>query len=160
MAAPSIRHRDRGLVLIAAFKVVKALLLLVVFAGSLEFVRPAVTQQARDWVGAISFTGEPRFVRDLLVWLSGTTATRIRELGLVALSYAVLYATEGVGLWLERRWAEYLTVVATASFIPFEAVALAEGITGPKLFTFTVNVLVCAYLVWVLRRARGAADRT
>ncbi|HVA57358.1 MAG: DUF2127 domain-containing protein [Gemmatimonadaceae bacterium] len=158
MSSPQL-HRDRVLELIAAFKLVKALLLLIVVAGALEYVRPAITLRAREWVGAISFTGEPRFVRDLLAWLSGTSAARIRELGLVALGYAVLYTLEGVGLWLERRWAEYLTVIATASFIPFEAIALAGGLTGPKLFTFTVNVLVCAYLVWLLRGTNGAAKR-
>ncbi len=155
MNAPPTHRRDRLLALIALFKLVKASLLLVTVAGAFEFVRPSVTARAREWVGAISFTGEPRFVRELLAWLSGTSATRIRELGVVALGYALLYAAEGVGLWQERRWAEYLTVVATASFIPFELIALSGGVTGPKLFTFTVNVLVCAYLAWVPQRKSG-----
>ncbi len=159
MTPSATRRRDRVLELIAAFKLVKAALLLVVVAGAFEYVRPAVTVRAREWVGAVSFTGEPRFVREGLAWLSGTSAARIRELGLVALGYAALYTVEGVGLWRERRWAEYLTVVATASFIPFEVIALAGGVTGPKAFAFTVNMLVCAYLVWVLQRRSGTPER-
>ncbi len=148
-SSPLPRHRV--LALIAVFKLVKAALMLVVVAGAFELVRPAVRARAQEWLGAISFTGEPQFVRDLVAWVSGIGATRIRELGLVALGFALLYIAEGVGLWLEQRWAEYLTVVATASLIPFELFALAAGVTGPKLFTFVVNVLVCAYLVWLLR---------
>lgn len=153
---PARHPRNRILELIALFKFVKVLLLLVLVGGALEFVRPSVTEQAREWLGAISFAGEPRFVRELLAWVSGLSTTRIRELGVVALAYATLYAVEGVGLWRERRWAEYLTLLATTSFIPFELLAMTRGVSPSKLFTVAVNVAVCAYLVWLLRRTAGA----
>jgi uncharacterized membrane protein (DUF2068 family) len=76
---------------------------------------------------------------------------------LVALFYAGLFATEGVGLWRERRWAEYLTVIATGSLIPFEIWEVAHRPTPIRFVTFFVNVAVVIYLIVRLRRPRGAA---
>lgn len=153
-ALPHRRH-DRGLAVIAVFKLSKAALLVLVWLGAREILRQDVADEARQWVAALSLSTGPRFVRTGLAWASGLSDTRIRQLGLVALAYAALYVVEGTGLWLERRWAEYLTVIATGSLIPFEIYEIGRGLTGPKLLAFAVNVAVVAYLVYLLRRARG-----
>ena len=76
-------------------------------------------------------------------------------LGVVALLYATLFAIEGVGLWRERRWAEYLTVIATASFIPFEIVQLARQVSLARSAALGLNLLVVAYLIYRLRHPYG-----
>jgi uncharacterized membrane protein (DUF2068 family) len=70
------------------------------------------------------------------------------------LAYGLLELVEGVGLWLARRWAEYLTVVATAVFIPYEVHELLRSVTTTKLVAFLINVLVVIYLV-VAKRLFG-----
>ena len=69
---------------------------------------------------------------------------------------------EAVGLWLGRRWAEYLTLVATAVFIPLEIYELSRGVSPFKLIAFVVNVAVIAYLLFAKRlfgiRGGGAAE--
>jgi uncharacterized membrane protein (DUF2068 family) len=154
-ASPPRHRRDRGLAAIAIFKACKAILLVLAWLGTREILRQDVAERARQWLAALSFTTGPRFVRQGLAWASGVSDARLRQLGLVALAFATLYCVEGIGLWLERRWAEYLTIVATGSLIPFELYELARGISGPKMLAFTVNVAVVAYLVYLLRRARG-----
>lgn len=69
-------------------------------------------------------------------------------LALTALVYCVVEGTEAVGLWLERRWAEYLTVLATAGFLPFEIDELLKRVTVVRTGALVVNVVVLVYLVW------------
>ena len=69
----------------------------------------------------------------------------------VAAAYAVLESVEAVGLWRERRWAEYLTCVATAGFLPFEIYELSKRVSAFKLTALIVNLIVLVYLVWAKR---------
>lgn len=68
-----------------------------------------------------------------------------------AIVYAVLESIEAVGLWHERRWAEYLTAVATAGLLPFEIYELAKGVTAFRVVAFVINVAVLVYLVYAKR---------
>ena len=72
-------------------------------------------------------------------------------LGVGLAAYALLEAAEVVGLWRGRRWAEYLTLVATAVFLVPETVEIARGPTVPKLLTLLVNVAVVVYLLLAKR---------
>ncbi|MEV6702851.1 DUF2127 domain-containing protein [Streptomyces sp. NPDC051453] len=63
------------------------------------------------------------------------------------LVYALIEIVEGVGLWRARRWAEYLTVVATAAFLPLEIYELTEKVSWVKIATLTVNVLAVLYIL-------------
>ncbi|HEY0717144.1 MAG TPA: DUF2127 domain-containing protein [Streptosporangiaceae bacterium] len=69
-------------------------------------------------------------------------------------AYAALEGVETVGLWLGKRWAEYLTFIATIVFIPYELDELAKGISALKLITFILNLAIAVYLV-VAKRLFG-----
>lgn len=74
----------------------------------------------------------------------------IKHLDLAALAllaYCALEMTEGIGLWFWRRWAEYLTAVATAIFIPFEVVEVIHRVTFVRVGALIVNVAIVVYLV-------------
>jgi uncharacterized membrane protein (DUF2068 family) len=71
------------------------------------------------------------------------------------LLYGLLELVEGVGLWLARRWAEYLTVVATAAFLPLEIHEMLKTVTVTKVGAFVINVLAVVYLV-LAKRLFGA----
>ncbi|MDQ6949234.1 MAG: DUF2127 domain-containing protein [Actinomycetota bacterium] len=73
------------------------------------------------------------------------------KLAIAALAFGLVEATEAVGLWLEKRWAEYLTVVATASLLPLEVIELTHHVTVLKAFGFVLNIAVVAYLLWAKR---------
>jgi uncharacterized membrane protein (DUF2068 family) len=72
----------------------------------------------------------------------------IRVLLVVAVGYAVLEGLEAWGLWHERRWAEYLTVIATAGLLPFELHELTVRVTVLRLLALVVNLAVLVWLVW------------
>ena len=69
----------------------------------------------------------------------------------VAVTYAVIEWTEAIGLWLERRWAEYLTVLATAGFLPLEIHELLNRVTVLRVVALVVNVVLLVWLVWKKR---------
>ncbi len=70
---------------------------------------------------------------------------------IVLVAYGVLEATEMVGLWFAKRWAEYLTFIATCGLIPLEVWDLTRGISVLRALTFTVNVAIAAYLLFAKR---------
>ena len=80
----------------------------------------------------------------------------------VALGYAALEAVEAVGLWFAKRWAEYLTFLATIAFLPLELHELSERVTFLRLLTLGVNLAVAVYLLWAKRlfglRGGGRAE--
>ena len=79
-----------------------------------------------------------------------------------AAAYAVLEGVEAVGLWYQKRWAEYLTFVATVAFIPYELYELSRAVSTFKVIAFVVNVAIAVYLLFVKRlfglRGGGAAE--
>jgi uncharacterized membrane protein (DUF2068 family) len=76
---------------------------------------------------------------------------RLIQLGLAVTAYAALEATEMVGLWFNKRWAEYLTLVATAALVPFEVYELTLGVSVFKVITLVINVAIVVYLLLAKR---------
>ena len=100
--------------------------------------------------GTIDNTSRAGHVRlshelDQLLNLRGSELT---VLLITAAVYAVIESVEAVGLWRERRWAEYLTVVATAGFLPFEIRELIDRVSVVRVGALLANLAILAYLVW------------
>lgn len=68
-------------------------------------------------------------------------------LAITSIAYCVVEGTEAVGLWLEKRWAEYLTALATAGFLPFEILELMKSVSVLKLVVLVVNLAILIWLV-------------
>src|SRR5205823_8211591 len=67
------------------------------------------------------------------------------------IGYAVLEGVEAVGLWWQKRWAEYLTLIATALFIPLEVYEIAHKLSPLKIIALIVNIAVVLYLLFAKR---------
>jgi uncharacterized membrane protein (DUF2068 family) len=93
-------------------------------------------------------------------------AVRIQNLylaGTAIAAYALLEGVEAIGLWFSKRWAEYLTFVATIVFIPYEIDELVKGITALKVVALVINLAIAVYLLYAKRlfglRGGGKAER-
>jgi uncharacterized membrane protein (DUF2068 family) len=150
---------DRGLRLIALFKFTKVLLLIVVGLGALQLLDPDVTIRAQHWTDAVVTSSDRRFVQHLVADVLGLSPGRLEVLAVGAFLYAALFATEGIGLWLGRRWAEYLTAVATGSFVPIELFEVLQRLSLLRVGALVLNVAVAAYLVYRLRRPHVGTQR-
>ncbi|MGH9101710.1 MAG: DUF2127 domain-containing protein, partial [Acidimicrobiales bacterium] len=95
--------------------------------------------------------------------LFGLRTGEIRLLGLVAAAYAALEGFEAVGLWLRKRWGEYLTFVATTVLLVPEVYELTTTVTPFKIVAVVVELLIATYLLFAKRlfglRGGGRADR-
>jgi uncharacterized membrane protein (DUF2068 family) len=152
------RHRDRFIQAIALFKFLKTILFLLAALGAFGLMQQSVADRAREWGSDLAFTSGQHIVRRVIAMLTGLSRSKIGALGFVALFYSALFATEGVGLWREKRWAEYLTVIATGSLIPFEIWEIIRQPTPIRFATFAGNVAILVYLIVRLRRPRHDAD--
>jgi uncharacterized membrane protein (DUF2068 family) len=111
--------------------------------------------------GPVSTTGHVGIVHDLDRLFTLSKGTLI-EAGIALLGYAVLEGVEAVGLWYGKRWAEYLTFIATVVFLPFEIYELTERVSPLKVIGFLINLGVVVYLIYAKRlfgvRGGGAVD--
>jgi uncharacterized membrane protein (DUF2068 family) len=88
--------------------------------------------------------------------LSKLEAKQIEWIGVLVILYAILFVVEGVGLILQRKWAEYLVIVATALLIPFEIYEIVEKVSPVRVGALLVNIAIVAYLAVGIRRERSA----
>ena len=144
-------HRDRVLTLIALFKFAKALMLIALGLGALRLIRSDVREQARTMFEALGSSMDVVPVFKVVRQIGALAPWRLRLVGVGFFLYASLFIVEGIGLWRQRCWAEYLTVIATASFIPFEIFELTRRLTYPRAGALAINVLVVCYLIWRLK---------
>jgi uncharacterized membrane protein (DUF2068 family) len=89
-------------------------------------------------------------------------AATLREFGIALLAFGMLEGLEAVGLWLTKRWAEYLTFLVTTLLLPLEIYEIIHKGTVLKVIGFLINVAVVVYLLFAKRlfglRGGGAAD--
>jgi uncharacterized membrane protein (DUF2068 family) len=142
----------RGLRLIAAFKIFKGLALLAVAIGALKLLDKDVAAQTARWIEELRVDPHNHYIHWVLEKLSILDARKLKELSVGTFFYSALFLTEGIGLALRKRWAEYFTIVSTSLFIPLEVYELAKRVTLAKGILVLVNASIVAYLIMGLRR--------
>jgi uncharacterized membrane protein (DUF2068 family) len=148
------RH-DRGLVAIGSFKLVKAALLVAVGLGLLRLLRvDDAAYTLETWIEHLRIDPQNRLIHGLARRLLGVDPHRLEAIDAGTFLYAGVFATEGIGLLLGKRWAEYLTLAVTVSFIPVELFEVVKHASVPKAAVTAVNVCIAIYLARLLRRQR------
>jgi len=142
----------RGLRVIAAFKLLKALALIAVGVGAVRLLHKDVAAIAEHWVNMFQVDPHNHFINLLLAKLANVDDRRLKELSVGTFIYAGIFLVEGVGLALQKRWAEYFTIATTASLLPIEIYELARLVTVGRCLALGINLAVVAYLVFELRR--------
>ena len=150
-------RRDRLVAAIGVFKLVKAAVLGPLGVAVLLGVRETTVQSVALWLRWTGALSGHHLVRMALARLLSLDNRDLREIGAAFIAYAAVFVVEGVGLLRRRRWAEWLTVIVTASFIPFEIYELAHRPGAGKLMAIALNAAIVAYLAW--RRARAHTAR-
>jgi uncharacterized membrane protein (DUF2068 family) len=143
------------MVTIALFRLIKAVLLILLGIAALELLDARTAAALRSWVAALPYATEHEFIRAALAKITAASTTRKELAAAVAFAYGALFATEGIGLWLEKVWAEYLTIIATTSFIPFELYEVAKRMTALRVLVLLANAAIVVYLIWRVRANRS-----
>jgi len=146
------RSHGRGLRLIAAFKLLKGLALLALGIGALKLLHKDVAAVVEHWINIFQVDPHSHYIQLLLAKLSIVDDRRLKELSVGTFIYSAIFLAEGVGLALGKRWAEYLTIVTTASLLPLEVYELVKHVGIGKGVALVINLAVVAYLILELRR--------
>jgi len=151
--------RDRRLIrLIALERLGRGVLLAVAGAYLVTHLGSDFGRLADRLIRAVELDPKQPFLHRLILRLHRLHARTLVVAGIAAISYGLLELIEGVGLWLDRLWAEYLTVIATSLLVPVEIYELIRKPTLLKAAGITVNLLIIVYLARRLRE-RVAAER-
>ena len=133
--------------LIGVFKMVKTAALL----GAAVFLtlarRGDASHHAIRFFERLGIDPGSHIVRESIERLNGMSEHKLELFAIACVVYAAIFATEGTGLLLRKRWAEWLTVVVTSSFMPFEVYELVHHATATRAIALVVNALVVVYLV-------------
>jgi uncharacterized membrane protein (DUF2068 family) len=146
VAVKERRHHNRWLVVIAVYKALQALLFFAIGFGALHMLHRDIADDLAMLADHLRFNPESRFVNFVLDKASLVDDPLLRRIGAVAFSYAGLSLAEGIGLYLEKAWGEYLTLFITASFLPWEVFEIIHKITLFRSSLLVINALVLLYL--------------
>jgi uncharacterized membrane protein (DUF2068 family) len=145
--------------LIAAERLLRGLVLLVAGVYLLFHLSTDFGQLAERATRSVELDPRQHFLHRLIDRLHRLRAHELRVVGVVAIGYGMLELVEGVGLWLDQLWAEYLTVIATSLLVPFELYELVLHPTVWKAGGIFINLLIVLYLASSLRRRLALGRR-
>jgi uncharacterized membrane protein (DUF2068 family) len=146
------KHGSRGLWLIAAFKLFKGIALLAVGIGALKLLHKDVASEVEQWINYLRVDPHNHYIQKLLMKLGLLDDRKLKELSVGTFFYSALLVTEGVGLALKKRWAEYVTIISTSLLLPLEIIEIAHRVDFTRVALFLVNIAVVVYLIIDLRK--------
>ena len=156
-----MKSTDNRLIrLIAVFKLLKAALLIAVGMSALHLVHKDVASVAEHLVTMFGLDPGNHYVGKALQKVSDLTPNKIKGLGVVSFIYAGLFLTEGIGLWLVKRWGEWFSVIITSSLVPVEVYEIFRHPSAIKGLVLIINIAVVGYLLYRIRNegAGGAGS--
>ena len=139
------------------FKLLKGILLIFVGIGAFKMIHSDITDIATHLVIKFGLDPGGRYVGKLLLGAANLTPDKIRDVGVGSFLYAALFLTEGIGLSMAKRWAEWFSVIITSSLVPFEIYEIHRHSTLVKFGALLVNLAVVAYLVYRIRTDDAAS---
>ena len=155
MTAEKSGHKKHGgLMAIAALKFMNGFGLLAIGLGALHYLHGDIEKDAAHWMELLRADPHNRYLLWLLEKLSNMDDRRLRQLSVGTFFYSALFLLEGTGLAMAKRWAEYLTIVTTASLMPLEVYEIYVHLSWARVVVLLVNIVVVAYLVVELRRTK------
>lgn len=158
MNKPHLRYKNQTpkerhwtIHLLAVFKFLKGFALLIVGVKLFTLLNKDVDQWFADFIARHSINPENSIVHKIAEKLAGVENKQLIMFSIGSFSYSALQLTEGIGLWLEKRWAEFLTVIATSLLIPVELYEIYEKFTWLRIGILVVNLFVIWYLATRLK---------
>lgn len=149
--------QNRWLELIGLFKIAKGVFFVLIGVGVLRLIHRDLAEMLFKLALALRIDPENHLVSLLLERADSLTPHRLRWIGAAVFFDAGLDFIEGTGLVLRKTWAEYFTLILTASFLPWEFFEIARHVTITKVCLTILNILVVLYLAYVLKQRQSRA---
>src|ERR1700735_2497202 len=154
-----MKSSDNRLIrLIAFFKLLKSALLIAVGMSALRLLHKDIASVLEHWVAMFGLDPGNRYVDRALQKFGNLTPNKIKSFGVVSFIYAALFLTEGIGLWLVKRWAEWFSVIITTSLVPVEGYEISRRPTAIRCLVLIFNIAVVGYLLYRIRKERATSS--
>ncbi|WP_406700507.1 DUF2127 domain-containing protein [Singulisphaera sp. Ch08] len=150
--------RRFGLSIIAAYKLAKAAILLVGGVVVLRLKPNEILESVIRLATRLRLDPEDQLIHLIVARLSELSERRLEAIGVGIVCYGLLYLTEGVGILLQKRWAEYLIVVTTSLLIPLELYEVFRKAAPLRATVLMANVAIVAYLIRTIRVEADGRD--
>ncbi len=125
--------------------------------GTLKLLHGDIAASVDRWVDVLRVDPDNHYIHPVLSKILVVSPKQLRELSIGTFFYAALFLTEGTGLLLRRRWAEYFTTISTAALVPLEIYELAKHFSALKVVVLLINLAIVVYLI---ARLRGPREST
>jgi uncharacterized membrane protein (DUF2068 family) len=156
-----MKSSDDGMLrLIAIFKFLKAGLLIALGIGLFKLLHKDVGDVLQHWCETMRLDPGSHFVNLALEKTTRVSPAQVKKLGLGSFLYAGLFLAEGTGLWLRKRWGEWLAVIITSSLVPIELYEIYRHFGWVKVAVLALNVAIVIYLIYHMRRQGSAEWKT
>ena len=119
--------------------------------SALHLLHKDVASVLEHWVARLGLDPGNRYVDRALQKFGNLTPHQIKSFGAVSFIYAALFLTEGVGLWLVKRWAEWFSAIITTSLVPVEVYEIHRHPSAIKCLVLILNIAVVGYLLHRIR---------
>jgi uncharacterized membrane protein (DUF2068 family) len=144
--------KSLGLFLIGLFKVGKGILFTALGIGLLKLVDKDIDDLFRAVISQLHIDEENHYVQHIIDFLGAITDHRLRELSVASFIFSGLLFIEAIGLFGQRIWAQFMTIVETSLFIPFEIYEIIRQGTHFKVIILAINIAIVTYLLFVVLR--------
>lgn len=155
---PASRQHHRWLELIGVLKLLKGAFFVALGFGLLRMLHHDLYMFALRVVEVLHLDPDRLVITNLLDKVTLITDHRLKQLSALVFAYAALDFIEGVGLVLEKRWAEYFTLVLTVALLPLEAIKLIYHPNHWIVAVLVANVLIAIYLAWLVLPRRTSTQ--
>ncbi len=142
---------DQWIIAIGLFKLLQAALFILLGIGAIRLLHRDLMVVAEHFILAMRFNPEGHFVNLVLEKVAMIDPHRLRQISAAIFAIAALDLVEGTGLVLEQAWAEFVTLILTASFLPWEIFELLRHTTWIRAGLTVINLAVVVYLVYFVQ---------
>jgi uncharacterized membrane protein (DUF2068 family) len=153
------KHKSRGLMLIAVFKLIKGLSLLALGFGELHYLHRDLAHEVAHWIDLLRVDPHNHYITWLVEKVAKVDPNKLRELSVGTFFYAALFLCEGTGLALGKRWAEYVTIISTSSLLPIEVYEIFVRPSWARILILVVNIAIVVYLIRELKRPHAKIEK-
>lgn len=146
--------KDRGLRLLAAYNILLAAFLFIVAFEVVQLLHEDLVEVVHVWI--LRFHADPGnpVITEVLVQVTRIAPAVLVEFGVIVGFFGLIHLVQGVGLWLKKVWAEFLSVISTAAFLPLEIIEIFHEFHLVKLVTLGLNLAIVLYLIQRIRKRR------
>lgn len=139
---------------IAVFKLVKSALFLCSALAVSRILRFGFDGAVADTLAILHVDPQSHWLHFLLTKASGINPVTFRLIATGSFLYAGLYLIEGIGLCLDRPWAEWLTIIGSLCLVPIEIYEIYEHLTLTRISILVANLIIVGFLIHHVRLKR------